>query len=275
MLLVDARGHGQSEGPFIASGGDYGLDEPHDVTGAVKYVHEHVSQAPTIVHGLCMGGRHATIALAQLSSIADPTTQRSLLATYNVKGFICDSAPNKASSLKKILALEVTNKMVPQWFKKIPGYKSLPKKEIQKTLLYRATASIASSLVNCVRYIWFDRNGIDYNEATGAILSQGKGAHIACPVFFIHATDDTYIGSCDSKEIAQEVCDKRELVYPAGKTEHVQNHTRHPAEYAQRCHDFIEYALAKPLPQQPMPPLPYQPTFRDFVAHESGWSIGI
>jgi hypothetical protein len=63
ILLVEARGHGQSEGRFISLLGDYGLTEHFDVMGSLAYTHEVTQNSPIIVHGFCMGGYNDPIKL--------------------------------------------------------------------------------------------------------------------------------------------------------------------------------------------------------------------
>lgn len=266
LMLVDARGHGQSEGPFASAllSGEYGLDEHLDVIAALKYVSEKTNGNPIIVHGLCMGGRHATIALAHMSSTIDPETQLSLTARYNIRGFISDSAPTGAAILKPVLREEVVNKMLPQIIKtKFPRFfgGGLPKQEILKTKTFKVMAVIASGFVRIGRFI-IESNGLNLNDWSGAIKSKGKVKHITCPIMYIHPVCDTYVPFSCTKNISQEAKEKTEF-YPTQHIEHVTMHIQHPKEYAQEIDMFIQKVLDKELVKQPSPSLSRHVTSRD------------
>jgi hypothetical protein len=199
-------------------------------------------------------GRHATIALAHLSSMAD-AAGKPLLSTYNVRGFVCDSAPINATAIKHVLSLEITNKKLPQLFKKLPCYR-IPKAEILKTRAFKAIAFVLGNFVNLVRWTLMDKNGIDYNEQMGIITSKGKIEHILCPIFFIHPLHDDYMPSAGSQEVAKEACDKREW-YSEKTCDHAKgSHSVYPHEYVHNLLPFIDYALNKPLATTPSPALP-------------------
>lgn len=227
ILFFDARGHGGSEGKFLLNLHHYGKDEYKDIIGALEFVHA-ANQKPIIIHGICAGAFHASRALIQLQ-------RKSLLSVFNVIGLIFDSGFGSVAQVFDVPKKHFQQKILPNAMTSI--YKKDSKKSVQDRWLYKSSNFISAQCIGGVQWClkpWIDEQETDTNIGD-------KIHEIPTPIFFIHATDDSY-ASCDSvKKLAGMT--QKNLSWWIEDSEHACNHLKHKDEYQQKLQAFIDSLL--------------------------------
>ncbi|MEX2437783.1 MAG: alpha/beta fold hydrolase, partial [Candidatus Babeliales bacterium] len=82
VLLVDARGHGQSEGNLWWDIAKLGTHEYRDIIAAMEFIHQETNK-PIVIYGLCAGAFHALQAITHV--------KHAYLQALKIRGLIFDS----------------------------------------------------------------------------------------------------------------------------------------------------------------------------------------
>lgn len=197
ILFFNARGHGNSEGYFKAKILMYGNNEYKDVIGAINYAHDTLNGKPILIHGVCIGSYHASHALLDLQ-------KNNLFNKYLVKGFIFDSGFGSATKISNALKYDLDRKILPGYF-----VGSLPDgtpeeevrkryQEVRKQYLFRITRFLALGLFRLMQLCYTPV--IWYREPAANLFD--KIEQLPCPIFYIHAENDTYTSIEQAKKLA-------------------------------------------------------------------------
>lgn len=227
ILLFDARGHGESEGKFLRNLHHYGKDEYKDVIAALEFVHV-ANKKAIVIHGICAGAFHASRALIHLQ-------RKSLLSVFNILGLIFDSGFGSVAQVFDVPEKHFQQKVLPNLMTGI--YKKDSKKSVQDRWLYKCSNTITSTCIGGVQ--WCLKPWIEEQEADTNI--NDKIQEIPVPIFFIHATNDSYV-SCDAiKKLADKTHKGR--CWWLENSEHACNHLKYKHEYQQQLQAFIDALL--------------------------------
>lgn len=227
ILLFEARGHGSSQGPFLTNLHHYGLNEYKDVIGALEFVHAR-NQLPIIIHSICAGSFHATRALIHLQ-------QKALLSAFNVLGLIFDSGFASILQAYQVPEKHFSQKIIPAFLTKL--YKNDSKKTVQDRRLYKISATISRTCIGGIE--WCMKYWIDAQEPETNFIDTIKTLN--CPIFFIHAMNDSYVAQHHVATLAATVHHKS--CWWIENSEHACNHLKFKQEYRKRLHEFIDTLL--------------------------------
>ena len=224
ILFFDSRGHGTSEGPFWSALYRYGKNEYRDVLGAIEFMHERADK-PIIIHGICAGSFHAARALIHLD-------RKKLRTHYKVQGLIFDSGLSSILESADIPRKHFQLKIVPALLKTYL-YKKDTKQKVRERYLYHATWFMVARLMSTIE---FCVKPFLRSQETETKLYD-KIETITCPIFYIHAQNDTYSSYESIIALAQKTQHAQSWWIPA--SEHAENHLKHKHEYRIRVCDFI------------------------------------
>ncbi|HZW61259.1 MAG TPA: hypothetical protein VFF04_03470 [Candidatus Babeliales bacterium] len=242
LFFIDARGHGQSKGNFWGYRGNYGRQEYKDIIGAIHYAHGITHGKKIIVHGVCMGAFHASHALIKLSDATDAQTKQPLIEKYNVKGFVSDSGFHSLCGIRDLLHGHVVNNLLPEKFKSFYNKgkakeQHLQKKDVLQKTPYKVAAALCKGIIVSLRSLLIDSD-LEWYEPDTRLTD--KVHRISCPIWYVHAQEDTYSYQKDSAALAENTPVKRTW-WVQGEKEHAENHRLHPAEYHEQLSSFIQY----------------------------------
>ena len=229
LLFLDARGHGDSAGPFISSLHSYGKNEYKDVVAALDFI-QSKNNLPIIMHGTCAGTFHISRALIRLH-------QTSNLEKYNIKGFIFDSGVTSIMQASHAVPHHLKEKTLAQLLTLL--YKHDTKKEVKKRLLYKLLRFTLASSMDFVRWSYEQLFIKHYEEETKLA---NKMDNIACPVLFIHSYDDTYVPISIIMELADET-KQPTCWWIEQPSSHTNHHLKYPKEYQKRLVAFFDEIL--------------------------------
>jgi uncharacterized protein len=202
ILLVDARGHGQSEGSWLNLS-RFGKDEYKDVVAAIEFVHQETNK-PIILYGLCAGGYHAAKGLLHLKP--------SYLKQLQVQGLIIDSGWASVC--------EIAGRAVHQDIKW-----RIPTKFLQW---------IVSAFFNIIYYLFYE---LSFEQTDRQFNLREMISYLKIPILYIHAQTDEHAPIQWCHELAQNTKHKRCLILPKGRHAHL--HLQHTDQLKQTMHEFI------------------------------------
>jgi len=224
ILLIDARGHGESDGSLWKNILWYGQNEYKDILGALNFLCTQ-NNNPNFLIGVCIGAfhcAHATIALEKQNNFKD----------FNLQGIIFDSGFASLTNLLWIPANHFSEKVLPAIFSTYL-YTKDTKKSIKNRLLYKVSAFFTTIVGSTITlsispfFYWYDSNTTLFN----------KIEKIKTPIQFVHYSNDTY-ATLQVAEILQNNCpNSRLLVFNESK--HALNHILHQNEYKALLLEFI------------------------------------
>ena len=181
-LTFDNRGHGQSEGPFFLSGSSYGLNEYHDATAAIRYLHEQNGK-PVVCLGICSGAFHLIKSLAKnpvLDEQGKPV----------VAGLIIDGAWNSLSEAAHPAILSQVKKALLGGFSAVTGTRD--KHKIEQWKSFRFENWLLGNSV-CGIYDLFLKSGVESHDPETRLDNIVRQSTSPMPpTCVLHAADDTF-----------------------------------------------------------------------------------
>ncbi len=227
IILVDQRGHGESDGNFWINLRRYGIDEVKDVEAVMNYVKLTYPTSPITMLGLCSGGYNATRTLEQLKK-ADK------LKDYNVDSLILDSAFVSGTSVLHA-AEHHFQKVVPPLFK--PLYPNDSNEELRNRLLPKLIwFFIGYPCITLLKFLV--QGGIEkHNPETR--IDTNIGAIKETPILAIHAEDDGYAGKEHVEQLVKDHGNKNDEIHIFKNSSHGNNFLKYKTPYQEIVVNFI------------------------------------
>lgn len=222
ILLFDGRGHGNSQGRFWKTLDHYGKNEYKDMLGAISFAHQQ-KLGHLFVHGTCASAFHAAHALIKLS-------EKNKLDELSVRGLIFDSGfPSFLNVLNHADQYHIKEKMLPillSWYAQ--------KDKIKTTLLYKICCPAVTTFEYIVKKLCL-LPGLQTVEPETNLSD--KMHKIACPVFFIHCENDSYVECKPVKQLADTVHTK--TCWWIKNSKHALHSIIHTQEYRKKLLEFM------------------------------------
>lgn len=229
MLFFDARGHGQSAGPFKRTIAHYGVHEYKDIIAAVHYMHMLAPELNIIIHSICAGSLHAIHALHVLES-------NNHKDAHHIKGLIVDSCFASLSATMDTVYHHTRLKVLPACLT-ATLYCNDTKETVQQRYLYKTLWALTYSFLKVVDIIV--RPTVEHHEPETNLFTIINT--IKTPIFYIHAIDDTYASIQDAQELALNTLNKE--CWWVERSDHTLNHLKHKHIYREKIIAFIEKVL--------------------------------
>jgi len=215
FLLLDTRGHGNSQGELLTFKGlkHYGESEYLDIVAAtqhiVTYNQEHNISSDIILHGLCSGAFHTIKAVTYL--------KKHDINSYNhIKGVVFDSGWPRISDIVETTLASESKKRCKDY--NIPWF--------QDWLHY--------GLLEFYRF-YFKEHHCKQEPITQII------AEISQPILFIHAENDTYIPIHHVYPLVSNSA--QPTTWFIKDSTHAAHHLKHNQEYKIQLQQFIRSVL--------------------------------
>lgn len=231
IVLFDARGKGDSEGPFWRKVKRYGKREYQDVIAVMNYVKTEHPQEQLLMYGLCAGAFHTIRALEILQA-------ENKLEPYNVRAIVLDSAftacPQVIAAGDYHLREKVFTPFIQHWF--FPHIKN--KKVVQQTILCKAFLQcVGNPLVKLLTS--YAKEGInEHNEKTRIDTNIKTLQKI--PILGLHAADDKYVECQHVKDLLANHENPNDELCILRDSSHADNLLKHPELCAIRINNFFE-----------------------------------
>ena len=225
ILFIDARGHGESDGPFFRSILWYGTTEYNDILGALDFI-TNKNKKPNFLLGICIGAFHCAHAILELQKYPN-------YDSYNLQGLIFDSGFKSLTDLLWIPTKDVQEKTLPALWKKYI-YTSETKKAIKDFWLYKISKTMFSYCIGYPITLLISPFFYWYNSQTTLI---NKMHTIKIPILFTHCSNDTY-ADFNSIEKLQKKC-SCSMLYTFEDSQHGLNHILYPNQYKSLLLEFI------------------------------------
>lgn len=215
LLLLDTRGHGNSEGELLTFKGikHYGESDYLDIVAAIQsviaYNHEHNINQSIIVHGLCSGAFHTIKAVEYLKN-NDPH------AYECIKGIVFDSGWPKIADIAESSITSDANK-------KCKDYN-----------LSWLQSCLSFAMVQFYRFFFKDHH--DKQESITQAI-----AEIEQPILFIHGENDTYIPIHHVYPLI--ATSAQPTTWFIKDSTHAAHHLKHKKEYTMQLQQFIKSVL--------------------------------
>ncbi len=221
ILMVDARGHGKSEGRFASALYKYGKEEYQDVTAAIDFVSRSCNNDPIFIHGTCIGAFHTAHAMIELNKSHH---------NYNIKGLIFDSMPTSIISMLSAPRIYIASKV-------------LAKKFDQNTFLQRCLSLCARAALTTILYPleWIAWPIVKWRDHYQRLID--KVNTIKYPILYIHAEDDTLAPIARVKELATQ-SKNATTWWITQESDHANHFLKHKHEYQKQMFEFINTTIA-------------------------------
>jgi len=224
ILFIDARGHGESSGPFWSNILWYGNNEYKDIVGALSFLCAQ-NKLPNLLLGVCIGAFHCTHAALFLE-------QHKSAELYNLQGVVFDSGFGSITDLKWVPGTHFNDKTLPHIFTSLL-YTQDNKKMVKQRWLYKATALVASLCASAATYAVSPFLYM-YNHQTN-LFDKIHKLHI--PLLYIHCENDSYAPIGDVKRLANS--SHNSSCWWIEQSQHACNHLKHKVVYKDHLLEFI------------------------------------
>jgi pimeloyl-ACP methyl ester carboxylesterase len=225
ILLFDARGRGDSEGPLVREIPWYGINEYKDITGAISYLNKQ-NDLPIFLIGLCSGAFNAAQALIHLE-------KKNKAASSKIKGLIFDSGWRSVIKTTRSSSINNINKVILLLLK--PLYK---KNEIAKNSYLYKTLSACNSYCSTIIHTLCAKPIFSlYDHITNLT---DKIDTISSPIFFIHSYND-YIRIEEAMHLSKFVANKQ--CWWIKQSPHACHHLAQKELYKAKVTEFINSNL--------------------------------
>ena len=225
ILLIDARGHGESSGPFLQTILWYGQNEYKDIIGALNFLQTQ-NNNPNILLGVCIGAFHCAHAILALQK------QRNF-DDYKLKGIIFDSGFGSLKDLLTIPIIHFNEKILPTLLTTY-CYPCENKKSVKSTLLFKASSFLSNCIGSTLTYsvspffYWYE----------GQTNLFDKIKNITIPIQFIHSNRDSYVDITIAKNLHSKAKNHSFTIFNESK--HALNHILYPDKYKELLLEFIK-----------------------------------
>lgn len=228
ILLFDARGHGESEGPLFWNLWRYGVAEYKDIVGAITYINRQ-NTLPIIIGGICSGAFNAAHAIIHLE-------KKNLITHFRIKGLIFDSGWGSILKIVTTAPIAGVKKRIASLLGFLYGTK---KRNIVDSKIYQLSSRIADHICALSAYLSARLLAAQYDHITN--LSD-KVHQLTSPVLFIHSHDDTYADFDDALQLADLTPNKQ--CWWLEQSYHAKHHILYKNLYKEKLAAFISTAVA-------------------------------
>ena len=225
ILLFDARGRGDSEGPLLRELPWYGINEYKDITGALSYLNQE-NDLPIFLIGLCSGAFNAAQALIHLEK--DDKT-----AASKIKGLIFDSGWRSIIKTTRSSSINNINQAILLLLKPLYKKNQIAKNSYPYKILSTCN-SYCSTIIHslCAMPIFSLHDHI--TNLTDKIHT------ISSPIFFIHSYND-YIRIEEAKHLSKFALNKQ--CWWIKNSPHACHHLAQKEAYKEKLTAFINTNL--------------------------------
>ncbi len=228
ILFLDARGHGESSGPFWRTILWYGHHEFKDIIGALDFLCAD-NDKPNILLGVCIGAFHCTHAALFLE-------KQEIISAYNLKALIFDSGFGSIADLMWVPSTHIKEKTLPNicisWL-----YSQDTKTTVKDRLLYKMSASLTSGCIQALTSIASPFLHV-HDEKMNLF---DKIHRLTIPIFYIHSKNDDYTPFADVEHLAETTQNK--TCWWIERSEHASHHLKFKEEYKARLLEFIDNSV--------------------------------
>lgn len=222
MLLVDARGHGISQGPLFSNAWHYGITDYYDAFAALEYMHQN-TQKPTFIIGLCAGAFNATHAAIALGATAHEKGLRGIVFDSGWASVYDTSYTAPTAHVRELLA------------KTIARVYSMNPHQAQRTFLWNLCSTISCAWLYSIHTLLFKPAYAYYDTVTNL---NNKIAQCSTPIFFIHSYDDTYADIKKVQILAARTPHKK-CWWIREPSKHTGHHFKHTKLYQEKVSQFF------------------------------------
>ena len=226
ILLFDARGHGESDGPLLWNLWRYGIDEHKDITAAICWTNKN-NTLPIIISGACSGAFNAAHALIHLE-------KNNTLTQSHVKGLIFDSGWGSIIDVSNTVALANTEEIIVMILKYF--YKT--KKLLKQSHFYTLSTQYTHCICKLVHSLFTKQLVKKYEPITSLF---NKIHHLKTPIFFIHSYDDRHADI--HKFIRLSKLTQNKECWWIQDSYHTQHNLIHRELYKEKLSAFIDAAI--------------------------------
>jgi pimeloyl-ACP methyl ester carboxylesterase len=226
ILLVDARGHGISQGPLFTNAWHYGINDYHDPLAALEYMHS-ITKKPTFIIGLCAGAFNATHAAIKLG---DQAKEKKLL------GIVFDSG---WASVYNTSYTAPTARMCEQLSHGIGWVYGIKPKQAQDTILWGVCSRLTTACLYAIHTTLFKPAYIYYDSTTDLAQYITK---CQVPLFFIHSYDDMHAPIQEVKQLACKA-PVPQTWWIDQPSKHAGHHLKHTDLYKEKVSQFFDVHL--------------------------------
>lgn len=228
ILFIDARGHGDSSGPFWRTIMWYGQNEYKDIIGALHFLCED-NDLPNLLLGVCIGAFHCARASIYLET-------HNLTTAYHVQGLIFDSGFGSIAHLKWVPTTHINQKTLPHlcrsWI-----YTQDNRESIKERYLYKISSTITSGFTQLSTYIISP-----FLESADEETNLFNKIHmITIPMLYIHCKNDTYTPFEDVVTLANKSSNSSH--WWIDHSEHACHHLKFKQEYRDWLLEFIHKTI--------------------------------
>lgn len=226
ILLVDARGHGISQGPLFSNAWHYGLTDYYDVIGAIDYMHQRTKK-PTFIIGLCAGAFNATHAAIAMGKQAQ---EKGLRAIVFDSGW---------ASVYKTSYTAPKARVSEQLAKGIAWAYGIKDHQAQKTVTWNICSAISDAWLYGIHTVLF-KPAYAYYDTTTNLNHAIKKCPV--PIFFIHSHDDTYAPIEEVQKLAA-LTPNNQSWWIEEPSKHAGHHFKHTDLYKEKVSNFFDSLL--------------------------------
>lgn len=226
VLLFDARGRGESEGPLLKNVWRYGINEYKDIIGAISYTNQQ-NALPIIIGGFCSGAFNATHALIDLE-------KNNKIAHYNIKGLIFDSGWGSITNISDTAITANVDLGIIMILKRF--YQTT--EHIKRSFFYKLSSNVAHCMCNITHFLLTKRLVGQYEPTTSLF---NKIDHLTVPIFFIHSHDDNHANIDNAIKLSQLTQHKK--CWWIQQSYHTRHHLVHRDLYKEKLTAFIDNVI--------------------------------
>lgn len=226
ILLVDARGHGISQGPLFTNAWQYGVNDYQDPLAALEYMYT-ITKKPTFIIGLCAGAFNAAHAAIKLG---DKAKEKKLL------GIVFDSG---WASVYNTSYTAPGARISEQLSKHIGWMYGMKPKQAQGTILWSICSSLSTVCLYAIHTALFKPIYAYYDSTTdlNKFIAQCQ-----VPLFFIHSRDDAYAPIEEVEQLARATPYKQTW-WIDQPSKHAGHHLKHTRLYKEKVSQFFDSLL--------------------------------
>lgn len=226
ILLVDARGHGISEGPLFSNAWQYGLHDYFDHLGALQFMHK-ISHKPSFIIGLCAGAFNAAHAAIKLGDKGQE---------LGLRGIVFDSG---WASVYDTSYTAINATLTDNLAKTIGWAYGIRPIDAKKTYVWNICATISSVSLYAIHTVLFKPFHAYYDSTMNL---NNSIAQCPVPIFFIHAHDDVHASITCVQKLAEKVLQKNTW-WIEQPSKHAGHHFKHTKDYQKKVAQFFDSLL--------------------------------
>jgi pimeloyl-ACP methyl ester carboxylesterase len=226
MLLVDARGHGISQGPLFSNIWHYGLTDYHDTLAALDYL-KLTTGKPSFIIGICAGAFNAAHAACILGDTA---------YEKGLRGLVFDSGWGSLYETSYTAPVARVTESIAKGFAWLYDLKP---QQARDTIMCNIVSHVSAACIYGLHTLFLKPVYAYYNTTTNLHNIMHR---CTVPVFFIHSHDDTYASITQTQELAR-ITPRASYWWITEPSKHAAHHFKHTAVYQDKVTNFFDSFL--------------------------------